>query len=82
MIGSIAVITRIEMPGIGRFNAGKYSYQALWYCTPPGVEMKPIAEWAAENHFSVRQCRSLLRSRVLVGMKFKGRMYVAKNPEE
>ena len=68
------------MAGIGRFNAGKYSYQALRYCTPPNVVMVPIAEWAAENFYTVRQCRKLLRDRVLVGKKFKGRMYVAPNP--
>jgi hypothetical protein len=80
MIAPIVAITRIDMAGSGRFNAGKYSYQALFYCTPPNVIMVPIKEWAAENFYTVRQCRALLRRRYLVGMKHRGRMYVAKNP--
>lgn len=69
-----------EMRRSGRFNAGKYSYQSLWYCSPANVVMIPIKEWAAENFFSVAECRLLLRRRYLVGMKHRGRMYVAKNP--
>lgn len=69
------------MAGIGRFNAGKYSYLSLRYCTPCEVEMIPIKEWATANFYTVRQCQTLLRKRVLVGKKFKGRMYVALNPK-
>lgn len=44
--------------------------------------MMPIKEWADENFYTIRQCRTLLKKRVLVGMKHRGRMYVAWNPDK
>ncbi|MDY7015615.1 MAG: hypothetical protein SVX43_18880 [Cyanobacteriota bacterium] len=64
----------------GRWYAtGKYSYTALFYCCKPQTKMISIQQYARENLLTVKQCKRLLKKKLLVGHRYKGRMYVAEN---
>lgn len=60
----------------GKFNATQYQYR---YCTDCNKTYVPIKVWATANAFTVKQCYTLLKRKLLVGLKHKGRMYVAPN---
>ena len=61
------------------------AYEPIPYCSPRGlpqpVKLIPIKTWCEQNRFSLAQARRFLRTRDLLGLSFKGKMFVVPNPE-
>lgn len=60
----------------------KNSYNYCIDCSPkpdgtPKQNYIPIKQWAIANGFTVDQCKTLLKKRILVGVSRKGRLFVA-----
>jgi len=69
------------MPGRkgGLFYSGSRTYR---FCKPPcGTVCVPLAKWCKDNNFTTDQARTLFKRKLLLGMRHKGRIYVAVNPE-
>lgn len=65
------------------FNGGKYSlisYRPLSSCKHTTV-LVPIRVWAAENNYSYKQAKNLIKKRLLMAKKHKKRWYVAAIPD-
>lgn len=52
-------------------------------CSQDGsIKLIPLKRWLTENFYTRDQVKTLLRKRVIVAKKFKGRLYVASNPHQ
>ena len=65
-----------------KYSRKKYSYQYCQDCTtkPDGTPTQtyiPIKQWAIANARTIRQCKTLLKKRILVGISLHGLMFVA-----
>lgn len=60
----------------------KRTYNNTFYasCCDPVFKRIPIREWCKSNNYTVAQAKTLLRKRVLLGLTYKGKMYVVENP--
>lgn len=72
----------LESRKLRHYYRNKYSYNYCQDCStnPDGTPKQnyiPIQQWAIANGFTVEQCKTLLKKRILVGISKKGRMYVA-----
>lgn len=63
----------------GKFYGLRFQYR---YCTNCDKIYVPLKPWAIANRFTLSQCRTLLKRGWLVGLKDKGRLYVATNVED
>ena len=63
--------------GWGRQNG----YGATYYCNPPpGTPMIRASIFYQTHYISAVQAKTLLRKRILLGMSYKGIMYLCINP--
>lgn len=68
---------------ISAFRASKYSllsYRPLTSCDYTET-LIPIKKWAAANNYSYKQAKALVKKRLLMAKKYKGKWYVAPTPE-
>lgn len=74
---------RIKLPSIGGFNSGRGSIQALHpkphLPNESYAQYQLLTDWAKDNFFSIKQCRRLIRTNVLLSIKHKGRIWVRFN---
>lgn len=55
------------------------SYRPITHCDYQ-TNLIPIKKWAAINNYSYKQARNLVKKKLLMAKKYKGRWYVASVP--
>jgi hypothetical protein len=76
---------RIKHPSIGAYNAGRGSLQSLHpqaHRSFDSVQQyQLLTEWEAANNRTRDEARRLIRQNILLTTKYKGRWWVAVNPD-
>ena len=68
---------------ISAFKSSKYSlisYRPITHCDYTN-RLIPVKKWAAENNYSYKQCRTLIKKKLLMAKKYKNKWYVAAIPD-
>ena len=68
---------------ISAFKSSKYSltsYRPITHCDY-SAKLIPIKQWAKDNNYSYWQARNLVKKRLLMAKKHKGKWYVASLPD-
>ena len=69
-------------PKISAFKSSKeslLSYRPITHCDYQ-QNLIPIKKWAEANNYSYKQARNLVKKKLLIAKKHKGKWYVASPP--
>lgn len=66
-------------------NNTRHSYGATFYCQvcfgdDPNIKYLPVSVWCKQNYYTRNQVYTLLRKHKVLGLRHKGKMYIATNP--